>query len=137
MGQIVALDIGGKRTGVAATDDFQMIASGIGAVETPQLIPFLKDYFAKNKVDELVVGWPTRMDGSHTHGTPIVEKQIKLIEKEFPQMKINLEDERFTSKMAMESLIAAGAKKKTRAKKEKIDEISAVIILQSFLNHII
>lgn len=137
MAKIVALDIGGKRTGIAATDDLQMIASGVGAVESKQLIAFLKEYFQKNKVEALVLGWPTRMDGSDTHGTPIVADYKAKIEKEWPDLPVHLEDERFTSKMAMESLIAAGAKKKTRAKKEKVDEISAVIILQSFLNHLI
>lgn len=133
MAKILALDYGAKRTGIAATDDLQIIASGLCTVETPQLLPFLGDYFQKNKVEALVLGYPTRLDGSDTNNTKPVEELAKKLKNKYPDLIIHFEDERFTSKMARESMLQMGLKKKNRQKKEILDEISAVLILRDFL----
>lgn len=133
MAKIIALDYGYKRTGIAVTDDLQIIASGLCTVETPKLISFLDDYISKNPVEAIVVGYPTRLDGSDTHNTKPVQDLVNKLKNKYPNLSIHLEDERFTSKMARESMLQMGMKKKNRQKKEILDEISAVLILREFL----
>jgi putative Holliday junction resolvase len=135
MAKIIALDYGAKRTGIAVTDDLQIIASGLCTIETTKLISFLEDYMAKNHVEAMVVGYPTRLDGSETHNTQAVQELVNKLKKKYPNVSIHLEDERFTSKMARESMLQMGMKKKNRRKKEILDEISAVFILREFLAH--
>ena len=133
MGKLIALDYGKKRTGIATTDELQIIASGLTTVNTKELFPFLKDYFAKNIVDAIILGFPKRLNNEATHNTlPVLKLQVKL-EKEFPQFKVHLVDERFTSKIAKQTMIDSGLKKKQRQNKALVDEISATIILQSYM----
>jgi len=133
MARILALDYGAKRTGIAVTDELQIIASGLCTVETPKLLDYLKDYCSKNKVESIVLGYPTRLDGSETHNTKPVEELAEKLKSIFPTCAIHFEDERFTSKIAKESMLQMGMKKKDRQKKELIDVISAVLILQAFM----
>ena len=134
MGRLLALDFGQKRTGIAVTDELQIIASGLTTVDTKDLMVFLKDYLSKESVDTIVMGEPKRLDGSETHNTvPVLEFKLKL-EQTFPEIPIKLVDERFTSKMAFQTMIDSGLKKKQRQNKALIDEISATIILQSYMD---
>lgn len=133
MSRLLAIDYGAKRTGIAVTDELQIIASGLTTVETPKLFDFLKDYLAKNKVETVVLGYPTRLDGSNTHNTKPVEALAEKLKATFPGIAIHFEDERFTSKIARESMLQMGMKKKDRQRKELVDEISAVLILQAYM----
>ncbi len=99
---------------IAVTDPFQIIASGLTTVESKQLIPFLKDYFSREPVELIIIGEPKNWDNSDTHATPLVEKCIKNLRKSFPQMPIKKVDERYTSKMAKDSMLEMGLKKKQR-----------------------
>lgn len=134
MGRIVALDFGLKRTGIAMTDELQIIASPLTTVDSAELMVFLKDLVLKNKVDTIVLGEPKKLNNEDTHITQNVYLLKEALEKEFPVQKIELVDERFTSKMAMQSMIDGGLKKKQRQEKGALDSISATIILQSYMN---
>lgn len=134
MARILSIDYGLKRTGIAVTDPFQIIATGLTTVESRQLIPFLKDYFAREQVELIVIGEPKNWDDSDTHATPLVEKCIKDLQKNFPAIPIRKVDERFTSKMAKDSMLEMGLKKKQRRNKALVDEIAATIMLQEYLN---
>lgn len=134
MGRIVALDFGLKRTGIAMTDELRLIASPLTTVDSAELMVFLKDLVLKNKVDTIVLGEPKRLNNEDTHITQNVYLLKEALEKEFPVQKIELVDERFTSKMAMQSMIDGGLKKKQRQEKGALDSISATIILQSYMN---
>ena len=135
MSQIVAIDYGGKRTGIAVTDDMQIIASGLTTVSTTELLPFLKDYATTNKIEAFVVGEPKRLHGEASD----IEVEIKVfIEKlvlAFPNLVIHRIDERFTSKMAFDTMLKSGISKKKRQNKALVDQISATLILQDFLNY--
>lgn len=133
MGQILSIDYGKARTGIAVTDDMQIIASGLTTVETPKLVDFLKKYFSENKVDEIVIGLPTDLKGNMSEIEIEIQKFISTFEKEFPDKKINRLDERFTSKMASFFISQSGKNKKQRQEKGLIDKVSATIILQNFL----
>ena len=133
MGQILAIDYGKVRTGIAVTDDMQIIASGLTTVETPKLMDFLKKYFSENQVDEIVIGLPTDLKGNMSDIETEIQKFILVFEKEFPDKKINRLDERFTSKMASFFISQSGKSKKQRQEKGLIDKVSATIILQNFL----
>lgn len=98
MARILSIDYGGKRTGIAVTDPLQIIATGLTTVETPKLIPFLKDYFKKEEVELIIIGEPKNWDESDTHATPLVRKAIERLNKEFPNMPLKTVDERYTSK---------------------------------------
>ena len=138
MAQIIGIDFGVKRTGLAATDDLQIIASGLETVETNQLIPFLERYTQQERVECFVVGQAMRMSGELSAVEEDVLKCIAKLQKKFPTIKIARQDERFTSKIALDSMIAGGVKKKDRRNKQKgiVDKVSAVLILQSYLeNH--
>lgn len=133
MGQILSIDYGKARTGIAVTDDKQIIASGLTTVETPKLMDFLKKYFSENQVDEIVVGLPTDLKGNMSDIETEIQKFISSFEKEFSDKKINRLDERFTSKMASFFISQSGKNKKQRQEKGLIDKVSATIILQNFL----
>lgn len=134
MARIMALDYGTKRTGIAVTDELQIIASGLTTVETKTLIPFLKDYFEKEKVELVLVGEPKQKDGTHSRVEEDIQKFLVTFSETFPQLPILRRDERFTSKMAFQTMIDSGLKKKQRQNKALIDEISATILLQSYLS---
>jgi putative Holliday junction resolvase len=134
--RILSIDYGLKRTGIAVTDPLQIIATGLTTVESKQLISFLKNYFLKEQVELIVIGEPKNMDDSDTHATPLVEKCIKDLQKNFPTIPVKKVDERFTSKMAKQSMIDMGMKKKQRRNKALVDEIAATIMLQEYLNTI-
>ena len=133
MPRILSIDYGLKRTGLAVTDPLQIIATGLTTVESKQLIPFLKDYFAKETVEKIIIGWPTNWDDSPTHATPLVEKCIKDLQKNFPKVPIQKVDERYTSKMAKDAMLEMGLKKMERRNKALVDEIAATIMLQEYL----
>ena len=133
MSKIIAIDYGMKRCGIAATDDLQIIASSLPTVETKNIFTFLTDYFKKNKVEIIVLGEPKRMDTTDTHNSQPVREFRKKLEELFPEKKIKMVDERFTSKMAFQKMIDGGLSKKQRQNKSLVDEISATIILQSYL----
>jgi len=133
MGRIIAIDFGTKRTGIAVTDELRIIASGLTTVATPQLIPFLKDYVAKETVDLMLVGEPTQKDGTPSDVEVHIAAFIKKAQKAIPTLPIERVDERYTSKMAFQTMIDSGLKKKQRRNKAFIDEISATIILQEYL----
>ena len=133
MGKLIAIDYGKKRTGIAVTDELQIIASGLTTVESKTLFPFLKDYFSKHNVDAIILGFPKRLNNEATHNTLPVLKLKERLNKEFPQFEVHLVDERFTSKMAKQTMIDSGLKKMARRNKALVDEISATIILQSYM----
>ncbi|MEP2773216.1 MAG: Holliday junction resolvase RuvX [Fulvivirga sp.] len=133
MGRILALDYGLKRTGIAATDPLQIIASPVTTVATKELFSYLKEYVSREDVDTLVIGMPKRLDDSDTHSTSAVVRFISEFKSKYPEIEVVEEDERFTSKMAVQAMVAGGMKKKDRRKKENVDKISAVLILQSYL----
>ncbi len=135
MSKIIAIDYGKKRSGIAETDDLQIIASGLTTVETPKLFDFLESYFNKNIVECVVVGKPTQMNGEPSESAVYVNEFMINFHKKFPQYLIIEIDERFTSKMASQSMITSGLKKKKRQDKGLIDEIAATILLQDFLNY--
>jgi len=135
MARILSIDYGGKRTGLAVTDPFQIIATGLCTVETPKLMAFLKDYFAKEQVELVIIGMPTNWDDSDTHATPLVKKFIEQFKKSFPLIPVKEVDERFTSKMATQAMLQMGLKKKQRQNKALVDEIAATIMLQEHLQN--
>ena len=134
MGRILALDYGKKRTGVAVTDEGQLIASGLTTVSTEELLPFLEEYFATEEVEQIVVGEPKRMNNEPSESEALITSFLEGFSRKFPQMPIARQDERFTSKMAVSAMIEGGLGKKKRMNKALIDEISATLILQAYLN---
>jgi len=135
MARILSIDYGQKRTGIAVTDDFQIIASGLTTIPSTELISFLKTYFSKENVETVIIGEPKQMNGLPSESTEIIEKFIVQFHTEFPTMKMERVDERFTSKMAFQTMIDSGLKKKQRQNKGLIDEIAATILLQDYLNY--
>ena len=133
MPRIISIDYGAKRTGLAVTDPLQIIATGLTTVESKQLIPFLKDYFAREEVELIIIGEPKNWDDTDTHATPLVEKIIKQLEKNFPKIPIKKVDERYTSKMAKDAMLEMGLKKMQRRNKKLVDEIAATIMLQEYM----
>ena len=133
MPRILSIDYGLKRTGLAVTDPLQIIATGLTTVESKQLIPFLKDYIAREEVELIIIGEPKNWDDTDTHATPLVEKIIKQLEKNFPKIPIKKVDERYTSKMAKDAMLEMGLKKMQRRNKKLFDEIAATILLQEYL----
>ena len=136
MARVLAIDYGGKRTGLAVTDPSQIIATGLATIESKEMIPYLKKYFATEKVELIIIGLPKNWDESDTHGTPLVMSAIKQIQKEFPQIPLKTVDERYTSKMAKDAMLQMGMKKKDRQVKGNVDIIAATIILQEYLQRI-
>ncbi|MBN1116489.1 MAG: Holliday junction resolvase RuvX [Bacteroidales bacterium] len=133
MGRILALDYGRKRTGIAVTDNLQLIANGLDTVPTYQLFSFLESYFKAEKVEKVIIGYPIQMNNKPSESVVFVDSFLKKFRKQFPDISIETVDERFTSKMAFQAMIDGGLKKKQRQDKAMVDKISAVIILQTFL----
>lgn len=135
MGSLVGIDFGVKRTGLACTDPLKIIASGLKNLPTPEVIPFLKKYCKTEQVDVFVVGKPLQKDGAPSEVEVDILKFIKKLQNHFPEMTIERYDERYTSKMAVQSMIDGGLTKKKRADKGMIDQVSATLILQSYLDY--
>jgi len=133
MARILASDYGKIRTGLAVTDEMQIIASGLTTVNTKELITFLKDYLSKEQVELFLVGEPKQMDNTPSESEALIIPFLVKLENTFPNVPIKRVDERFTSKMATQTLIDSGLKKKQRQNKALLDEVSATIILQSYL----
>ena len=130
MARVLAIDYGLKRTGLAVTDDMQIIASALDTVETDNIFEYLKSYSSKENIETFVIGEPKNLDGTDTHNSQPVRNFKVKIEKQFPSIKIVMVDERFTSKIAFQSMIESGVKKNDRRKKENIDKLSATIIFR-------
>lgn len=133
MSRILAIDYGMRRTGLAVTDPLKIIANGLTTVETKELIPYLKKYFLQEAVELIIIGEPKNLDDSDTHATPLVLKFIRELEKHFPGIPVKKVDERYSSRLAVKSMVESGMKKKDRRNKALIDEIAATIILQQYL----
>lgn len=133
MGRILAIDYGVKRTGIAVTDELQIIASGLTTVASEDLLEFLKDYISNEKVELFVIGEPKQMNNQASESEFHIQKFIEKLTKAIPNIPIKRVDERFTSKMAFQSMIDSGLKKNQRKNKALVDEISATLILQSYL----
>jgi putative Holliday junction resolvase len=134
MARLLAIDYGTKRTGIAITDELQIIASGLTTVETRKLLPFLKEYVTKEKVELFIIGEPKQMNNTVSESEADILPFIDKLSKTIPNIPIVRVDERFTSKMAFQTMIDSGLKKNQRKNKALIDEISATIILQSYMN---
>lgn len=133
MPRILAIDYGIKRTGIAVTDEMQLIATGLTTVPSETALAFLSGYFSKEKVSTVLIGEPRQMNGQPSQSAPLIEKFVEQFKKTFPEMKVERADERFTSKMAFQTMIDSGLKKKQRQNKALVDEIAATIMLQDFL----
>ncbi len=133
MSRILAIDFGTKRTGLAVTDTLQIIATGLTTVDTKSIFEYLGAYVAKEPVEMFVVGEAKNLDGTEAQSTNAINEFIKSLQNKFPHIPIVQEDERFTSKMAFQTMIDSGLNKSKRRDKKLIDEISAVIILQSYM----
>jgi len=133
MARILAIDFGKKRTGIAVTDELQIIASGLTTINTEELISFLTTYISKNKVALFLVGKPKQMNNTDSESEALIVPFLKKLENKIPQIPLLRVDERFTSKMAFQTMIDSGMNKKQRRNKAMVDEISATIILQSYL----
>ena len=133
--RILAIDYGIKRTGIAVTDEMQMIAFGLTTIQSETAIAFLKDYFSKEKVERVIVGEPKQMDGTPSQSAEIINAFVAKFQEAFPEMSVERVDERFTSKMAFQTMIDSGLNKKQRQNKALVDEIAATIILQDYLRY--
>ncbi|WP_081211481.1 Holliday junction resolvase RuvX [Salegentibacter sediminis] len=133
MARILAIDYGTKRTGIAVTDELQIIASGLTTVNSLELLTFLEKYFREESVELVLVGEPKQKDGSASQSEVHIQEFLKKFSEKFPSMPVKRVDEAFTSKMAFQTMIDSGLKKKKRRDKALIDEISATIILQTYL----
>jgi putative Holliday junction resolvase len=133
MPRVLAIDYGTKRVGLAVTDPQKIIASRLETVHSKDVIEFLKKYCLAEEVESFVVGLPLNLDGKATDATPHVEAFVKKLKKQFPLVPIHRMDERFTSKIAFQTMIDAGLKKKDRQRKDLVDGVSATLILQNYL----
>lgn len=133
MARILAIDYGGKRCGIAITDESKIIASGLTTVETKSLLNWLKDYISKEEVELFIVGEPKRLHGEASESEKLIQPFLEELSKVFSNIPIKRVDERFTSKMAFDTMIASGISKKKRRDKALVDKISATIILQDYL----
>jgi putative Holliday junction resolvase len=134
MPRVLAIDYGAKRTGIAVTDEMKIIASGLTTIPTADLFDFLKQYFTAEKVERVLVGEPKQMNGQPSESAEMIEKFIEKFGQTFPLISLEKVDERFTSKMAFQTMIDSGLKKKQRQNKALIDEIAATILLQDYLS---
>lgn len=133
MGRIIAIDYGQKRAGLAVTDPLQIIANGLDTVPSHTLIDFLEKYFAREQVDLILLGYPRQSSGADSESMRFVKPFFNRLKNKFPQIPVQWVDERYTSKIAFQTMIDGGLKKKARQNKELVDKISATIILQSYL----
>ena len=136
MGRILAIDYGTKRTGLAVTDVLQIIPGGLTTVATHELLDYLSSYFSKESVETIVVGYPTNMDGTESENMKHIRPFVQKLKKLYPDKQGVMQDERFTSVMAQRVILEAGIHKMARRNKALVDEISATIILESYLNSI-
>ena len=136
MGRILAIDYGAKRTGLAVTDPLRIIATGLATIASSGLIPYLKDYFSREKVDEIIIGMPVSLNNSPTHGTGLAKDAASRIRTAFPDIILTEVDERFTSKMARQAMVEMELSRQKRRDKKLLDEIAATILLQGYLNSI-
>jgi len=133
MSRILAIDYGRKRTGLAVTDTLQLIPGGLTTVPSHELLKFLEDYFRKEPVERIVVGLPKQMNNQPSESMKYIEPFVRSLKKKWPEMPVEYYDERFTSVLAHQAMLEGGLKKKDRQNKALVDQISAVIILQSYL----
>ncbi len=133
MSRILAIDFGLKRTGLAVTDPLKIIATALETVETSTLAGYLQSYMAREPVERFVLGFPRKLNNEDTEMTPHVLKLEAQLKKQFPSVPVSLVDERFTSSIARQAMVAGGMKRKDRQVKGNVDKISAVLILQSYL----
>lgn len=133
MARLLSIDYGKKRTGLAVSDPLQIIANGLTTVETPKLFDYLADYLQKEEVERIIVGLPKQMNNEPSENMKRVEPFVNRLRKLYPRIPVEYYDERFTSKMAQQTMIDAGLKKKDRQNKGMVDEISATILLQGYM----
>ncbi|MDD4922057.1 MAG: Holliday junction resolvase RuvX [Bacteroidales bacterium] len=133
MGRILAIDFGRKRSGLAVTDSLKLIAGGLCTVSTHELLTYLEDYTRKEMVERFVVGLPKQMNNQPSESMKYIEPFVRQLQKKLPDIPVEYVDERFTSVLAHQAMLEGGLKKKDRQNKALVDEISAVIILQSYL----
>ena len=133
MARLLAIDYGRKRSGIAVTDTLQIIANGLTTVPSHTLINFLKDYVVKESVELIIVGLPRQMNYEESESMQYIKPFVKKLQKEIPDIPVEYFDERFTSRMALQTMIDGGLKKKQRQNKALVDEISATIILQGYM----
>jgi putative Holliday junction resolvase len=133
MGRILAIDYGSKRTGLAVTDPMRIIATALEMIESQKLIEYLKNYFSKEQVDEVVIGMPKQLNNQDSEIAPLVRKFVELFKITFPEKPIALADERFTSAQAQRTMLDGGMSKKNRQIKGNVDKISATLILQNYM----
>lgn len=131
--RILCIDYGGKRTGLAVTDPFKIIATALATIESKDLITYLKQYIAKEQVELILIGMPLNLDDTPTHGTPLVIAAIKQLQKNFPSIPVKTVDERYSSKLASRAMVEMGMKKKDRQVKGNIDQVAATMLLQEYL----
>jgi putative Holliday junction resolvase len=136
MGRILAIDYGKKRTGLAVTDPLKIIATGLTTIASHELIPYLKAYIQKEPVEKIIIGMPVDLQGRETDATPLVREMIRILHKHFPTIPIEAVDERLTSQLASRSLVESGVKRQARRNKALIDEVSATILLQGYLQSV-
>lgn len=136
MGRYLAIDYGKKRVGVAVSNPLKIIANGLTTVESNKIFDFLKLYFEKEDVELVIVGLPKQLNNEASENMPRVEEFVKKFKEKFPEKEVEYYDERFTSKMAQRTMIDGGLKKKQRMNKALVDEISATIILQGYMESI-
>ncbi|MFP5040021.1 Holliday junction resolvase RuvX [Parasediminibacterium sp. JCM 36343] len=136
MARIICIDYGSKRTGIAVTDPFKIIATALDTIESKQLIPYLKDYFSKEPVELILIGMPLNLDDTPTHGTPLVLAAIKQLQKNFPAIPLQTVDERYSSKNASRAMVQMGMKKKDRQVKGNIDQVAATMLLQEYMDNL-
>lgn len=134
MGRLLAIDLGKVRCGIAATDSLQIVANPLATVETPRLEAFLRDYFAREEVEAVVIGLPRQMDGSPSESQRYLRPALGRLRKAFPGMRFELYDERFTSVLAHRAMLDGGMRKMQRRQKEPVDRMAACIILNDFLS---
>ena len=134
MGRILAIDYGTKRTGIAVTDPLRIVPGGLKTVATHELQAFLADYFSKEQVDIIVVGYPTNMNGEDSASMAQIRPFVAKLTKQYPEKKIVMFDERFTSVIAQRAILDSGIGKMARRNKALVDEVSATIILESFMD---
>ena len=134
MGRILAIDYGRKRTGLAVTDMLRITANPLLTIETNQLMNWLADYFGREQVDEVVIGHPTQMNGEESESMNYIRPFMGNFRKQFPDKPITMYDERFTSVLAHQAMLAGGMKKKDRQNKAVVDKIAACIILEGYLD---
>ncbi len=133
MSRLLSIDYGKKRTGIAVSDPLQIIANGLTTVETSKLFEFLEDYLKKEEVESIIVGLPKQLNGQPSENMKRIEPFVNRLKKLYPKINIEYFDERFTSKLAHQAMIDGGLKKQDRRNKELVDEISATIILQGYM----